>query len=72
MLMDRHKKERVTLSWWFKSFVWDISSGFLLASHSDLPGSESVFGISQCPPVCAHASLNRDGFPQRAYGWSFT
>ena len=30
-----------------------------------LPGSESVFGISQGPPVCARASLNQDGFQRR-------
>ena len=31
----------------------------------DLPGSESVLGISQYPPLCVHASLRQDGFQQR-------
>ena len=29
---------------------------------SCLPGSESIFGMSQAPPMCARASLSRDGF----------
>ena len=36
-----------------------------MASHFDLPGSESVFGISQGPPMCAHASLSQDRFHQK-------
>ena len=31
---------------------WGISSGFPLANHLALPGSESVFGLFQGPPVC--------------------
>ena len=33
-----------------------------LASHFDLPGSESVFCISQDSPTCAHTTLGQDGF----------
>ena len=32
---------RVVPSWSFESLLWDISSGFPLASHLALPGSES-------------------------------
>ena len=65
MWIDTRLKERVTASWQFKSLIWDISSRFPLANHFDLPGSESVFGVSQGPPMCACASLSQDGFYQR-------
>ena len=42
--------------------LWDISSTFPLASHFDLPGSESIFGITQDPPMCAYTPLGQDGF----------
>ena len=42
--------------------IWGISSRFPLASHLALPGSESELGLSQGPPMCAHASLSQDGF----------
>jgi len=54
--------ERVKLSWQFESLLWDISSGFPLANHPALPGSESVFSVVQGPPMCAHISLGQDGF----------
>ena len=63
--MDRHTgglRERVTPSWWFESLIWGISSGFPLANHLTLLGSVSLFGLSQGPPMCAHASLSQDGF----------
>ena len=34
-----------------------ISSGFPSDSHLALPGSESVFGISQGPPMSVHVHL---------------
>ena len=34
-------------------------SGCSLASHLPLPGSESVFGISQGPPLCTYISQPR-------------
>ena len=40
-----------------KSLAWAISFGFPQAGHSDLPGSQSTFGISQDPPMCAHMYL---------------
>ena len=46
----------------FELLSWGISSEFSFAKHFDLPGSQSVFGISQDPPICAHASLSHDGF----------
>ena len=39
-----------------------ISSGFPLTSHFDLPGSQSIFGDSQDPPICVDTSLSQDGF----------
>ena len=50
-----------------------ISSGFSLTNHLALSGPESVFGLSQGPPVCVcvcvcvrtHASLSQDEFQQR-------
>ena len=41
--------------------VWGISSGFPLVNHLALPGSESIFGLSQDPPLCACTSLSQDG-----------
>ena len=52
----------VTPSWLFESLLWGISSGFPLANHCDLPGSQSTVGRSQDPPVWVHASLSQDGF----------
>ena len=63
--MDRHTgglRERVVPSWSFESLIWGISSRFLLASHLALPGSESRFGLSQGPSLCARASLSQNGF----------
>ena len=37
-------------------------SGFPWAHHFALPGSESVFGLSQGPPKCGCAFLSQDGF----------
>ena len=59
-------RERVTPSWQFESLLRGISSRFPLANHRDLPGSKSVFGISQDLPMCARASLSQDGFYHRA------
>ena len=36
-------------------------SGYPLANHSDLPGSQSIFCVSQDPPMCAQVSLSQDG-----------
>ena len=38
---------------------------FPLANPSDLPGAQSIFGISQDPPMCSHTSLSQDGFYQK-------
>ena len=53
---EEQRKEMV------KSFTWGISSGFPLANYFDLPGSESIFGISQDLPMSVHASLSQHGF----------
>ena len=39
-----------------KPLLWGILGGFPLASHYDSPGSQSLFGIFQGPPMCAHIS----------------
>ena len=49
-------RERVAPSWQFKSLTWGISSVFPLTNHFDLPGSESIFGVSQDFPMCARVS----------------
>ena len=36
-----------------------------LTNNSDLLGSESIFGISQDPPMCVYISPSQDGFYQR-------
>ena len=46
-------------------FYGVVSSRFLLASHFDLPGSQSIFGISQDPPMCEDTSLSQDDFFQK-------
>ena len=43
------------------NFYGGISSGLPLASHSDLPGSQSIYGASQDPPMCVNTSLSQDG-----------
>ena len=44
-----------------ESLFWGIPFRFPLANHFDLSGSESVFGISQNPLMCAYSSLSQDG-----------
>ena len=48
--------------WQFELLVWGISPRFPLANYFYLPGSQSIFGIPQAPPMCAHARLSEDGF----------
>ena len=55
----------VAPSWQFELVLWDISFGFPLANHYNLPGSQSIFGISQDPSTCAHGSLSQEGSFQR-------
>ena len=52
-----------------ESRLWGISSGFPLASHLALPGSESVFGLILGSPrhVCGHLSTKMDSGDE-AYG----
>ena len=45
----------------------DSSSGFPLANHLALPGSESIFGLTQGPPLCACAFLSQDGFQRKGF-----
>ena len=64
--MDRHTGGlRESGALMVELLLWGVSSGFSLANHFDLPGSESIFGISQDPPVCAHTSLSQDEFYRR-------
>ena len=41
----------------FMGHFFPVSSG----QSFDLPGSESVFGISQDPPMCAGSFLSKNG-----------
>ena len=59
------ERVRVAPSWQFELLLWDISFHFSLANHYNLPGSQSIFGISQDPSTCAHGSLSQDGPFQR-------
>ena len=54
--------QSVTPSWQLEPLSWGICSTFPLASHFDLPGSESVFGVYWDPPICVNIS------PQRPMG----
>ena len=69
MWMDAGRPmERVTPLWYLKSLTWGISSRFPLVNHFDLPDSESVFEISQHPPICnMHLSAKMDS-TAKAYG----
>ena len=51
--------------WRFELPLWGISSGFRLANHFDLPGSRSIFGLTQDPPMCVHTSLTKGESYQR-------
>ena len=44
------------------TLTWGISSGFPLADHFDLPGSQFIFGMSQDRPMSMHASFSKDEF----------
>ena len=48
--------ERVLPSWQFESLIEGIYSGFPLANHFALLGSESIYGSSQGLP-CVHTHL---------------
>ena len=61
MAHERTWGARLVPSWQLESLLWGISSGFSLVNHFGLPGSLPIFSISQDPPMCAHASLNKDG-----------
>lgn len=36
-----------------------------MVNQNDLPDSESIFGVSEDPPMCACASLSQDGIHRR-------
>ena len=59
------RESRVVCSQQFTSLVWGISSGFPLANYLALPGSESVTGLSQGPPMCALHLLAKMEFQRR-------
>ena len=45
------------LNQFYAQFFWV----FPMASHLALPGSESVFGVSQGVLLCVYTSLSQDG-----------
>ena len=56
------------LSQQIQSLLRGISSKFPLADHLALPGSESVFGLSQGPLTYAHL-LGKMDSREEAYEW---
>ena len=52
-------------SWPFELRSWGLPPNFSLPNRSDLPGSWSIFGISQGPAMYVHTSLSQDGFYQQ-------
>ena len=56
---------RAAPSWQFELLLWGTCSRFPLANHFDLLGSQSIFGISLDPPMCAQVSLSQGGFHQK-------
>ena len=69
--MDRHTgrlRVRDAPSWWFKSLLWSITSGFPLANHFHFSGSKSVFGLSQYLPMCAWYLLAKKNPSDEAHG----
>ena len=62
--VDRHKNElrRSCPCGGLKHFYGAFLLGFLWLLNLAFPGSESVFGISQGPPMCPCASLSQAGF----------
>ena len=50
--------------------VWISYMGHFLqvsfGQHLALPGSESIFGVSQDPPICECTYISRDGFQWRS------
>ena len=55
-------------SWKFKSLTRGSSSGFPLTNHLGLPGSGSIFGLTQGPPLCVCTSLSKMDSSTEAYG----
>ena len=54
--------------WQFKSLIWGISSGFPLANHFDLSGSESnLVSLRILPRVYMHF-LGKMDSTEEAYG----
>ena len=56
------ESERVAESLQFELLLWNTSSEFPLVNHFDLPGSLSIFGISQDPHMCTFQPI-RDESP---------
>ena len=46
--------------WQFELLLWSISSGFPLANPFGLPESQSIFGVSQDPPMSSYTTLSQD------------
>ena len=64
-MTHRQAQRELNLHGGLNYFYGGISSAFPLMNHLALPGSESVFGISQDPPMSACTSLSKDAFQQR-------
>ena len=58
--MDRLKESHSLM------VTWITYMGHFFWVSVDLSGSEFIFGVSQDPPICVHASLSQGGFYQRS------
>ena len=62
MSSERVDESSLVVAWiTFMGYFFHI----FLTNNSDLLGSESIFGISQDPPMCVYISPSQDGFHQR-------
>ena len=52
----------------FESLIWGVFSRVPFGQPSYLPGSESVFGLSQGPPPRVFSSWPKMDSSQEAYG----
>lgn len=53
-----------SLNYFYGGFLVSFGQSF------DLPGSQSIFDISQDPLMCVHTSLSQDIFQQKGSGWN--
>ena len=60
-------RERVVPLEYFESFIQGNSFRFSLTSYLALPGSESLFGLTQGPPLRVCTSFSQNGFQHKGF-----